>query len=90
MIKVQHILQGNFVKLLNKKTSSEVCPAKELPSDNVPIESFHSSLKSETFYLNKEPIGSNNIAIDIVKNYIKFWNNKRILTKLGHLSPVDY
>ncbi|MGX7386598.1 IS3 family transposase [Carnobacterium divergens] len=19
-----------------------------------------------------------------------FWNNKRILTKLGHLSPVDY
>ncbi|TMT00516.1 hypothetical protein FD690_05140, partial [Apilactobacillus kunkeei] len=23
-------------------------------------------------------------------NYIKFWNNKRILTKLGNQSPVEY
>ncbi|TFI66230.1 hypothetical protein CKN82_12060 [Carnobacterium divergens] len=30
------------------------------------------------------------MVIDIVENYITFWNNKRILTKLGHLSPVDY
>ncbi|QPJ27543.1 IS3 family transposase [Listeria seeligeri] len=63
---------------------------KGTPSDNAPIESFHSSLKSETFYLHKEPIGSNNIVINMVENYIYFWNNQRILTKLGYLSPIDY
>ncbi|HJE15441.1 MAG TPA: IS3 family transposase [Lapidilactobacillus dextrinicus] len=26
----------------------------------------------------------------MVKNYISFWNNKRIFTKLGNQSPVDY
>ncbi|WP_428004074.1 IS3 family transposase [Apilactobacillus kunkeei] len=25
-----------------------------------------------------------------INNYIKFWNNKRILTKLGNQSPVEY
>ncbi|WP_390895378.1 IS3 family transposase [Listeria immobilis] len=35
-------------------------------------------------------MGSNNIVIDIVENYIYFWNNQRILVKLGYLSPIDY
>ncbi|WP_414735277.1 IS3 family transposase [Carnobacterium divergens] len=79
-----------FYEVARKKNVIRSMSRKGTPSDNAPIESFHSSLKSETFYINKEPIGSNNIVIDIVENYITFWNNKRILTKLGHLSPVDY
>lgn len=34
-------------------------------------------------------ISSNTRVIDIVEKYIYFWNNNRILAKLGYLSPVD-
>lgn len=40
---------------------------KGITLDNAPIESFHFSLKSETFYLYKEHLGSNNIEIDIIE-----------------------
>ena len=36
-----------YYQLCEEKALSEVCP--ETPADNAPIESFHSSLKSETF-----------------------------------------
>ncbi|WP_376716839.1 IS3 family transposase [Enterococcus devriesei] len=63
---------------------------KGTPSDNAPTESFHTSLKSETFYILKEPTGSNGRVIDIVENYIHFWNNPRILAKLDYYFPIDY
>nr|CCP89165.1 putative transposase insk for insertion sequence element is150 [Staphylococcus aureus] len=47
---------------------------KGTPADNAPIESFHSLLKSETFYINNQLNSSNHIVIDIVEN----------------LSPVKY
>ena len=63
---------------------------KGTPADNAPIESFHSSLKCEAFYINTEQIRSNDIVIDIVKHYIKNYNQHRIQQKLGYLSPVEY
>ncbi|MEW8963859.1 IS3 family transposase, partial [Staphylococcus arlettae] len=57
---------------------------------NAPIESFHSSLKCETFYINNELNSSNQIVIDIVENYIKNYNNNRIQQKLSYLSPRKY
>ncbi|RIO85333.1 IS3 family transposase, partial [Staphylococcus gallinarum] len=56
------------------------------------IESFHSSLKCETFYINNELHSSNQIVIDIVENYIKNYNNNnnRIQQKSGYLSPIKY
>lgn len=63
---------------------------KETPSDNISIESFHASPKSETFYLLKEPISSNNKVIDIVENYICFGNNQQSLAKLGYYAPIEY
>ena len=42
--------------------------SKGTPSDNALIKSFHGSLKSETFYILKEPTGSNGRVIDIVEN----------------------
>lgn len=79
-----------FFQVAKQKNIIRSMSHKGTPSDNAPIESFHSSLKSETFYLHKEPIGSNNIVIDIVENYIYFWNNQRILAKLVYFSPIDY
>lgn len=79
-----------FCDLVKQKNVIQSMSRKGTPSDNAPIESFHSSLKSETFYTTKEPISSNTRVIDIVEKYIYFWNNNRILSKLGYLSPVDY
>ncbi|HAQ5336734.1 TPA: IS3 family transposase [Enterococcus faecium] len=79
-----------FCDLVKQKNVTQSMSRKGTPSDNAPIESFHSSLKSETFYITKKPIGSNTRVIDIVEKYIYFWNNNRILAKLGYLSPVDY
>ena len=62
---------------------------KGTPADNAPIESFHSSLKSETFYINNELNSPNHIVIDIVEKYIKTIIIIE-LTKLGYLSPVKY
>lgn len=53
---------------------------KGTPADNSPIESFHSSLKRET--LKSYHITSLTQYIDLVKDWIKFYNNDRIrLTK---------
>lgn len=58
---------------------------KATPADNACIEYFHASLKSEAFYLSTEYIYSNTIVIDIIKNYIKNYNDNRIQQKLGYV-----
>lgn len=63
---------------------------KGTPADNAPIESFHSSLKSETFYLQPELLGSNEIVSHVVLQYIQNYNYFRIQKKLGYLSPVEF
>lgn len=63
---------------------------KGTPADNAPIECFHSSLKCETFYLNKAYKYAKSIVIQIVKDYIKYYNEKRIQQKLGYQSPINF
>ncbi|MEC1661644.1 IS3 family transposase, partial [Bacillus halotolerans] len=60
------------------------------PSDNASIESFHSSLKSETFYLNSINRTTTAIVERTVKEYIYYYNNIRIQTKLNSQSPINY
>lgn len=79
-----------FFDLAREKGITRSMSRKGTPADNAPIESFHSSLKSETFYNQIEPKGSKSIVIETVQNYISFWNNTRILTKLGNRSPIQY
>ncbi|TYS21101.1 IS3 family transposase, partial [Bacillus altitudinis] len=63
---------------------------KGTPADNASIESFHSSLKSETFYLNRIDRTTNTIVERTVKEYIYYYNNIRIQTKLNNQSPINY
>lgn len=63
---------------------------KGTPADNSPIETFHSSLKSETFYLDGIHRTTNAHVIQIVEEYITYYNNIRIQTKLNNQSPVQY
>ncbi|MEJ7154305.1 IS3 family transposase [Staphylococcus ureilyticus] len=79
-----------YYQLCEEKGIIRSMSRKGTPADNAPIESFHSSLKCETFYINNELNSSNQIVIDIVENYIKNYNNNRIQQKLGYLSPIKF
>ena len=63
---------------------------KGTPADNSLINTFHSSLKSETFYLDGIYRTTNAHVLQIVENYIDYYNNTRIQTKLNSQSPVEY
>lgn len=63
---------------------------KGTPADNSPIETFHSSLKSETFYLDRIYRTTNAHVIQIVEEYITYYNHIRIQMKLNNQSPVQY
>ncbi|MBF0795709.1 IS3 family transposase, partial [Mammaliicoccus lentus] len=79
-----------YYALCTEKDITRSMSRKGTPADNAPIECFHGSLKSETFYLNSELRSSNTIVIDIVENYIENYNKVRIQQKLGYLSPIEY
>jgi putative transposase len=63
---------------------------KGTPADNAPIESFHSTLKSETFYLEGLTSTTTAIVEQVVRDYITYYNSIRIQTKLNNQSPIDY
>lgn len=56
--------------------------------DNAIIENFFGTLKSELFYLKKYK-STKELKQDIVE-YIKYYNNERIKTKLNKMSPIQY
>lgn len=63
---------------------------KGTPSDNACIESFHASLKAETFYMDRLTNEPTSIVIEMVKEYITYYNKIRIQQKLGYKSPIEY
>lgn len=56
--------------------------------DNAAMESFFAVLKTEYFYLNK--FSSVEQLREGLTEYIRYYNNNRIKTKLDGLSPVQY
>ncbi len=63
---------------------------KGTPADNATIESFHSLLKSETFYLEGLTCTTTAIVEQTVRVYINYYNSIRIQKKLNNQSPVQY
>ncbi|WP_419393611.1 IS3 family transposase [Cytobacillus praedii] len=58
--------------------------------DNAVIESFHSSLKSEGFKDHRRSSNTNIKVIEIVNQYMCYYNEKRIQAKLNYLAPIEY
>ncbi len=58
--------------------------------DNAPMESFFSSLKTEAFYSQGLKNLSSKMVIEIVSQYIDYYNKEIIQAKLNYLSPVKY
>jgi len=91
-----HSDQGSFYtsydyqKSVKGKGITMSMSRKGTPADNAPIESFHSSLKCETFYLDDLKYTTTAIVVKTVEEYIYYYNNIRIQTKLNNQSPVEY
>ena len=63
---------------------------KDNSPDNGIIESFFGILKSEMFYGYEKTFKSLDKLEQAITDYIFYYNNKRIKTKLKGLSPVQY
>lgn len=80
----------SYQKEISRKRITMSMSRKGTPSDNACIESFHASLKSETFYLEEFNYEPTSIVIQTVIDYIKYYNKTRIQQKLGYKSPIEY
>ncbi|MEC0303168.1 IS3 family transposase [Terribacillus saccharophilus] len=79
-----------YQKAIKGKGITMSMSRKGTPADNASIESFHSILKSETFYLNSIVRTTTAIVERTVEEYIYYYNNIRIQTKLNNQSPIQY
>lgn len=57
--------------------------------DNSPTENFFGRMKEEMYYGKEDLYGSLNELKDAIITYIKYYNEKRIVNRLG-LSPIQY
>ncbi len=56
--------------------------------DNCPIESWFSALKTETIYLMDKL--SESEMINVVDQYVKYYNEERLQEKIKELAPMKY
>lgn len=79
-----------YQKEIKEKGITMSMSRKGMPADNAPIESFHSSLKSEGFYLHHLTNTTTAIVEKTVREYIDYYNNIRIQLKLNNQSPKEF
>lgn len=72
------------------KLFSQASPGKETDMIMPIIESFHSSLKSEGFNTKRKASISNSKVVQIVNQYMHYYNQVRIQAKLNYLSPIEF
>lgn len=61
--------------------------------DNAVIESFNGTMKCEWFYPRYKRSRWDltfDEATDLVFEYVKYYNEKRIQKKLGYMTPLEY
>ena len=83
-----HFTNWQYVKLLKENKIQQSISSKGSSVDNVPIESFFSILKSECIYL-KQNLQKEEIE-EVVKNFIKYYNNERLQEKIQELAPMQF
>ena len=81
---------GAYQEAVKRKGITMSMSRKGTPADNAPIESFHATLKCETFYLESLTCTTTVIVEQTVKNFIYYYNNFRIQAKLNNQSPIEF
>ena len=83
-----HFTNIVYINLLKKNNIIQSISAKGSSVDNVPIESFFSTLKSECIYLIK------NLKIkdidETIDEFIEYYNNERLQEKTKELTPLEF
>lgn len=83
-----HYQHNTWVKTLKKNGIFQSMSRKGNCLDNSPMENFFGLLKQEMYY------GEERVSYSTLKkrieDYIEYYNNERIKTKLSGLSPVAY
>lgn len=79
-----------YQKAVKQKGITMSMSRKGTPADNAPIESFHASLKCETFFLDHMTCTTTAIVEQTVRDYIYYYNHFRIQTKLNNQSPIEF
>lgn len=79
---------AEYQRLLSEHNITQSMSRKGNCMDNGIMENFFGRLKVEMFY--GEKFESVNSFIDKLKEYIRYYNNDRISTKLKGMSPVQY
>ncbi|WP_144473336.1 IS3 family transposase [Bacillus pumilus] len=79
-----------YQKEIKEKSITMSMSRKGMPADNAPIEPFHSSLKTEGFYLHHLTNTTTAIVEKTVREYIDYYNNIRIQLKLNNQSPKEF
>jgi transposase InsO family protein len=83
-----HYQMASYQRQLAERGLTQSMSRKGNCLDNATMESFFGTLKSEYFYLNQfESVKELEKGL---KEYIHYYNNDRIKTKLKGLSPVQY
>lgn len=83
-----HYQKSRYQYLLKENRIVQSMSRKGNCLDNAVIESFFGTLKSELLYL--QEFDSMEHFIQELKDYITYYNHKRIREKLGGRSPVQY
>lgn len=83
-----HYQHSSWVKKLEENRIIQSMSRKGNCLDNSPMENFFSMLKQEMFY--GEEFESTDTLIRKIEEYIRWYNEDRIKTKLNRLSPVEY
>ena len=81
---------NDYQKAIREKGITMSMSRKGTPADNALIESFHSTLKSETFYLDNLTRTTTAIVVQTVQEYIHYYNSIRIQAKLNNQSPIEF
>lgn len=76
-----------YIEALDAAGATISMSRKANPYDNACMESFFASLKKE--YLYKHAFATKYEAMLAIQFYIKFYNEKRIHSSLGYISPIE-
>jgi putative transposase len=79
---------NDYIEALQKAGATISMSRKATPYDNACVESFFASLKKE--YLYKWVFKTKAEAIGAIQFYVAFYNQKRIHSTLGYVTPNEY
>jgi len=85
-----HYTNNEYTQLLKEMKVRQSMSRKGNCWDNACVESFFGHFKCECVKIRKKALKSLHNVVEIVDEYISFYNNERIQSKLREMAPIPY